>query len=98
MSLRKIAEITLPPTELVEEGSWGERTVGKHNSTMTLYKDSVETAEIEWHIESLDQVENIGLTFDNKVLTDYDGIMSLPQEAIDFLRAQGYTVPAEFES
>ena len=98
MSLQKIAEVTLPETEIVEEGSWGERKLGRHASTMTLYKDSVETAEIEWHIESLDQVENIGLTFDNKVLIDYDGIMSLPQEAIDFLRAQGYTVPAEFEA
>lgn len=95
--MKEIAKIELPPTELVRHGSWGSRDVGKHPSTMTLYCEPRCHYEIEWDIPGLDEVEHIGLTFEDRVLVDYDGIMALPHEAIAFLRAQGFTVPKEFE-
>lgn len=94
--MQKIAETTLQPTELVSEGSWGARGLGKHASTMTLYAEGAHYM-IEWDIPSLDEVEHIGLTFEHKRLVDYDGVFSLPKPAIAFLRKQGFTVPREFE-
>jgi hypothetical protein len=94
--MQKIAEKTIKPTELVSEGSWGARRLGKHASTMTLYADGPHYM-IEWDIPALETTEHIGLTFEHKTLTDYDGVMSLPREAIAFLRGQGFKVPREFE-
>lgn len=37
----------------------------------------------------------IGLSFDGKELSDYDGAFSLPREIAAFLREEGYTVPAD---
>jgi hypothetical protein len=99
MAYREIATINLPPLELVQGGSWGERSVGEHASTMTLSVDEPDKTylNLEWDIPSLDEVIEIGLTFEGKVLVDYDGVMALPAEAVKFLRDQGFTVPAEFE-
>lgn len=94
--MQKIAEKTIKPTELVSEGSWGARRLGKHASTMTLYADGPHYM-IEWDIPALETTEHIGLTFEHKTLTDYDGVFSLPREAIAFLRKQGFIVPSEFE-
>lgn len=52
---------------------------------------------IEWDIPSLDDVEEIGIWTENNVLTDYDGVFSLPKEAIQLLRDNGITVPVDFE-
>jgi hypothetical protein len=95
--MQKIAETTIKPTHMVSEGSWGARRVGKHASTMTLYADE-RGYFIEWDIPALETTETIGLSFEHKTLTDYDGIFSLPKEAIAFLRKQGFRVPREFEN
>jgi hypothetical protein len=71
---------------------------------MELFLDTEDDARlslaaiIEWDIPGLECTETIGLWFavDN-TLIDYDGVSSLPIEAIEFLRAQGYIVPKEFE-
>jgi hypothetical protein len=84
--------------ELISEGSWGHRNLGKHESTMTLYQDDngVPTM-IEWDVPSLDTLESIGLWFDGKRLCDYDGIMgAIPEEGIKLINKAGYTVPMEF--
>jgi hypothetical protein len=94
--MQKIAELAIKPTEMVTHGSWGSRDVGKHASTMTLYADKAHYL-IEWDVPGLETTEHIGLTFEHKTLTDYDGIMSLPKEAVTFLREQGFIVPEEFE-
>jgi hypothetical protein len=73
------------------EGSWRSRTLAdKAKSKMELffYKDN--TGFIEWECEQLDLVENIGLTFEldrngKRTLTDYDGVMTLPDQAMDLL-------------
>jgi hypothetical protein len=94
--MQKIAEIKIKPTELVREGSWGSRRIGKYASTMTLYADGPHYL-IEWDIPKLEMTEHIGLTFEHKTLVDYDGVFSLPREAVAFLRKQGFTIPKEFE-
>ena len=61
--------------------------LGSANCSMELLMDDDnETGQIEWIIEyengSVD-VEHIGLWFDNRSLTDYDDVFSLPEEAIN---------------
>jgi hypothetical protein len=94
--VQEIAKITIKPTHMVSEGSWGSRSVGKHASTMTLYAEHNHYF-IEWDIPELEICEHIGLTFEHKTLVDYDGVFSLPKEAIRFLRKQGFRIPKEFE-
>jgi hypothetical protein len=94
--MQEIASIRIKPTEMVRETSYSSRGLGKHASTMTLYADG-RRYFIEWDIPSLDEVEHIGLTFEHKTLVDYDGVFSLPREAIRFLRKQGFIIPKEFE-
>lgn len=77
------------------EGSWGQRPVAKRaKSVMTLSLNSDCTGDIEWEIPGLDMYENIGLTFDfgvdgKRKLVDYDGVMSIPKQALDLLEEHG---------
>jgi hypothetical protein len=89
-------------TELIQEGSWGERDLGKHESTMELYEgDDAGHDWIDWECEALDMTENIGLWYEmvdgKRTLTDYDGVFSLPGEAIELLEGHGIVVPDEFK-
>lgn len=63
------------------------------------------TGCIEWIVEFLDdsgklngneEVETIGIWFEKKTLVEYDGIFSLPNQAIKLLRQSGIRVPREF--
>ena len=94
--MQEIAKIEIPPTDMVSETSFGSRSVGKHASSMTLYAERARYV-IEWDIPGLEDTEHIGLTFEGKTLTDYDGVFSLPKEAVAFLREQGFIIPPEFE-
>src|SRR5262245_26635279 len=77
------------------EGSWGQRNIAKRaTSTMALYLNKDATGSIEWDVPSLDIVEHIGLTFEidpkgKRTLTDYDGVMTLPDQAMDLLERNG---------
>lgn len=76
------------------EYSSGSISQGKHGWTMDLYFDNDNTGFIEWDIPSLDRTENIGLWFEidkdgKRTLSDYDGVFSLPSEAIELLRKHG---------
>jgi hypothetical protein len=69
---------------------------------MTLNYNKDHTGYIEWDIPGLDAYEEIGLWFDigvdgKRTLSDYDGIMSLPMEAVELMRENGIIVPEEFE-
>lgn len=92
----EVAKLELKPTAMILEGSWGARDIGEYASTMTLYAGEG-TYFIEWDIPGLGRCESIGLTFEHKRLVDYDGVMSLPREAISLLRNAGFVVPREFE-
>lgn len=93
--MNKVATKTFT-AEIVKEGSWGGNNLGMHESTMDLYRDGSE-AFIEWDIPDLEITEVIGIWLDGDTLTDYDGVMSLPKEAIQMLRDNGITVPEDFE-
>ena len=95
LTMQKIAEKAFV-AELISEGSWGSRDFGKHKSTMTLYAEGAHYF-IEWDIPDLEQTEEIGLTFEHKTLTGYDGVFNLPREAISLLRNAGFHVPKDFE-
>lgn len=86
--------------ELYLHGSWGAQDQGPHSCEMRLYLKSDNTGWIEW--ENPIQDEQIGLTFDVspqglRTLSDYDGVMALPVQACDLLRAAGVHVPFEFD-
>lgn len=51
---------------------------------------------IEWVIEALDEVESIGIWTEDGELTDYDGTMCLPEEAIKLLERAGIKVGEDF--
>lgn len=95
---KKLAEKTFS-ADLFSEGSWGSRSLGRHESTMTMYaSDRPGRAWIEWDIPAIDGYEEIGLDFDVRGrLIDYEGVFSLPREAIALIRSVGFHVPREFE-
>lgn len=95
--MNQIDEMTFT-ARLQLEGSWGARALGKHESTMTLYMaEDDRRGMIEWDIPALDDVEQIGLWFKDKELTDYDGVHSLPREAVELLRRNDYVVGPDFD-
>jgi hypothetical protein len=83
------------------EGSWGERDIGIHESTLELYFNKDNTGFIEWDIPDV-AFEYIGLWFDidkdgKRSLSEYDGVMSLNDHAIALLRKNGVEVGKDFE-
>jgi hypothetical protein len=83
------------------EGSWGERDIGIHESTLELYFNKDNTGFIEWDIPDV-AFEHIGLWFDidkdgKRSLSEYDGVMSLNDHAIALLRKNGVEVGKDFE-
>lgn len=100
--MRKVASKTFT-TDLLSEGSWGSRDLGKHESTMDLYLEETR-GFIEWDVPDLDTTEEIGLMFEFRPghepqlqLYDYDGVFSLPDEAIELIESVGIFVPNEFK-
>jgi hypothetical protein len=83
------------------EGSWGERDLGEHESTLELYYNKDDTGFIEWDIPNIG-FELIGLWFEfdrngKRSLCEYDGVMSLNDHAIAILRKNGVEVGSDFE-
>lgn len=87
------------------EGSWGSSPLGECHAVMDFYVNGeLEHADhgmIEWVISSSNDgedeiVEHIGLWFAAMELTDYDGVMSFPEEAIDLLERNGFTVGEDY--
>ena len=89
-------------SSLIMEGSWGEQSLGEHESVMELYLTEDKTRGfIEWDVPDLQELTEIGLWFQTHegkmMLTDYDGVFSLPYEAIKMLEETGVYVGAEFK-
>lgn len=83
------------------EGSWGQRDLGEHESTLELYFRKDNTGFIEWDIPSIDTFESIGLWFEidldgKRTLVEYDGVMSLNDHAITLLRKNNVFVSEDF--
>ena len=105
--MKQIATKTFK-SSLIMEGSWGEQSLGEHESVMTLYVSSDHTRGfIEWDVPDLEELTEIGLWFErddkdpdpsiHSVLTDYDGVISLPSEAIKMLEESGVYVGSQFK-
>lgn len=89
-------------TGLISQGSWGASALGVHESTMELFDtDDAAYSVIEWDIPALEDTEYIGLWFETRdgarALIDYDGVGSLPREAVLLLERVGIVVSDEFK-
>ena len=77
------------------ERSSGCTPVAKRaKSVMELYLNTDNTGYIEWEVPHYDLFESIGLTFEidakgKRTLADYDGVMTLPDQAMDLLERNG---------
>lgn len=84
------------------ENSFTQWNVAKKaKSVMELYFYKDQHGFIEWCIDELDMVENIGLVFEfdkkgKRTLVDYDGIFALPKQAVKLLRKHGVVVGKDF--
>ena len=65
--------------------------LGKHESTMELWWNG-NCYYIEWGIPELDEGECIGIEVqeNTKIVTGYDGIMCIPEQAIQLLKKNGF--------
>lgn len=75
------------------EGSWGQRNLAESaECMMELYFLEDGRGYVNWDIPDLDLSESIGLTFEydaqgHRRLTDYDGVMTIPDQVLYMLRA-----------
>lgn len=91
--MNTIAKITFKSPINIDDGH-KNHSQGTHESTMELYHGSkTGVYVIEWIVDALDIVEHIGIycSQEDKVITDYDGVFELPRQAIDMLKANGFT-------
>lgn len=87
-------------SKLYWHGSWGAEPIeGVQENEMILYVDTDKpySAFIDWDIPTLGTGESIGLSFGrnevgNLELTGYDGVMSIPDEAIELVKEAGYMI------
>jgi hypothetical protein len=82
--------------------------LGQHTCTMDLYVDEMDidprtnrlepsgSGTIEWVIGDEEEVEHIGVWWEGRKLTDYDGVFSLNPYAVKLLRKAGITVGKDF--
>ena len=74
--------------------------LGMANCSMEMFlSEDGESGQIEWIVEYEDgseDVEHIGLCFENRCLTDFDGLFSLPEEAKRLIRFNGFHVSRDF--
>jgi len=63
-------------------------------STLELFTCENGSYFIEWDIPELGETEHIGIFVDEgtKVICDYDGVFEVPEQAIEFLKEQGFNV------
>lgn len=73
--------------------------LGKMKSVMELYSYSDgmfdEKVEIEWYVQQIDEIVTIGIEYDidktgKKIVTGYDGVFELPEQAIQLLEKNGF--------
>jgi hypothetical protein len=89
-------------SHLVLETSYKSNDIGEHFNQMELrVHDHGKTGCIIWNygVKAADEDETvIGLWFNgNKELEDYDGVYSLPKEAITLLRSNGYDLDEDMK-
>ena len=72
------------------EGTWGERKLGKRQCSLEVF-DHENGKNLMIEFIAGEDCEHIGLSYDdNKNIYDYDGVFSVPVQAIDMLNELGY--------
>ena len=80
-----------------KETSYGSNSMGVQSSTMELHStDDPTYCFIEWDLPDLEETVTIGIWLEEKALSEYDGVFSLPIQAVELLREFGITVGEEF--
>lgn len=66
--------------------------IGVFEQTMELFKEDSDIYFIEWVIPEAEECELIGIEVKDgtKIVTGYDGVFELPQEAIELLNKNGF--------
>ena len=64
--------------------------LGRRKQTMTFYLDNDSAGMIEWIAGDDGEGACIGLVFEGRKVVDYDGVFSLPMQAVKLLEAAGY--------
>ncbi len=69
--------------------------LGNHNCILELFQWSETVYSVEWDVPELDEAVNIGIWIDEscpyrKVITEYDGVFSVPAEIEEFLSECGF--------
>lgn len=82
-------------TEIVREYSSGPVIpLGNFDSSMELFQITDTEYIIEWDVPELEETVHIDIWIEKvknkKIVTDYDGIMTLPEEAIALLEENGF--------
>ena len=74
--------------------------LGTDECTMTFYESALTPGRgmIEWDIPGLEETHHIGVWFDaaKRELPDYDGLFSLPEQAIELLEKARIVVGEDF--
>ena len=77
------------------EGSWGSRSLGRRNCSLEIFSfDKKDYIQIEFCAG--EDVEHIGIWYNENTreILDYDGVFSVPQEAVDMLKGMGFCTEA----
>ncbi len=87
--------------ELVKEYTFRKEEIGKKKCSMELFTESGTIPNtgkgcVEWIVNNGEYVEQIGIWWENKTLTDYDGVFELPEQAVKLIRSIGIKVPQHF--
>ena len=86
--MKQIKQI-IGESQLIEEGSWGSRDIGKRSWEMILWEEKPSKVyQIEWIIAGGDY-ERIGVWVNDGVMTDYDGVMSINDHALKLIESIG---------
>lgn len=71
---------------------YGGQHLGTYDNTMILFKSKPTRSHIEWDVITQDLHTCIGIDHDENLnVSDYDGIITMPKEAIELLQQNGYT-------
>lgn len=87
-------------SEIISSTSFGSQSLGTANNEMELFiNDDGAPNSIEWVIDYTDNkgeetgegdVVEIGIWAKGKMITDYDGVFELPEQAIQLLKDNGF--------
>lgn len=98
--MKLIAKIEFDEDLVMEYSAGPVLPIGRHHNIMKLYIDEDgQSGAINWEYEPWGDIDEdhdgdsvgIGLWFDDKNVTDYDGVFELPKQAIKLLNVNGYT-------